>query len=176
MAYGFDISALPAYTDQESLGLISKSVLKTSLLDYSDGSNGPPYDQNDWEKFFVANFQYNEVLVEEIYYAPPGHDKIVYGETETTVTGYAMDEELTKEFTKSMGDWSPVDPIEGNWLVFKLKDTEENPDLKDVKILVQPDVPLSGWAEYAEGDLDEDGEIQFYSQRLIVEETMDLIR
>ena len=36
MAYGFDISALPAYTDQESLGLISKVVLKTDLLDYVD--------------------------------------------------------------------------------------------------------------------------------------------
>lgn len=40
MAYGFDISALPAYTDQESLGLISKVVLKTDLLDYVDLRSG----------------------------------------------------------------------------------------------------------------------------------------
>lgn len=40
MAYGFDISALPAYTDQESLGLISKVVLKTDLLDYLDLRSG----------------------------------------------------------------------------------------------------------------------------------------
>ena len=40
MAYGFDISALPAYTDQESLSLISKVVLKTDLLDYVDLRSG----------------------------------------------------------------------------------------------------------------------------------------
>ena len=40
MAFGFDISALPAYTDQESLGLISKVVLKTDLLDYVDLRSG----------------------------------------------------------------------------------------------------------------------------------------
>ena len=40
MAYGFDITALPAYTDQESLSLISKVVLKTDLLDYVDLRSG----------------------------------------------------------------------------------------------------------------------------------------
>jgi len=40
MAYGFDISALPAYTDQLSLDLISKVVLKTDLLDYVDLRSG----------------------------------------------------------------------------------------------------------------------------------------
>jgi hypothetical protein len=40
MAFGFDISALPAYTDQESLSLISKVVLKTDLLDYVDLRSG----------------------------------------------------------------------------------------------------------------------------------------
>tara|TARA_R110000737_G_scaffold191897_1_gene213280 strand:- start:1860 stop:2759 length:900 start_codon:yes stop_codon:yes gene_type:complete len=40
MAFGFDITALPAYTDQESLSLISKVVLKTDLLDYVDLRSG----------------------------------------------------------------------------------------------------------------------------------------
>jgi len=40
MAYGFDITALPAYTDQLSLDLISKVVLKTDLLDYVDLRSG----------------------------------------------------------------------------------------------------------------------------------------
>ena len=40
MAYGFNISALPAYTDQLSLDLISKVVLKTDLLDYVDLRSG----------------------------------------------------------------------------------------------------------------------------------------
>jgi len=40
MAYGFDISALPAYSDSLSLDLISKVVLKTDLLDYLDLRSG----------------------------------------------------------------------------------------------------------------------------------------
>jgi hypothetical protein len=40
MAFGFDISALPAYTDQLSLDLVSKVVLKTDLLDYVDLRSG----------------------------------------------------------------------------------------------------------------------------------------
>ena len=40
MAFGFDVSALPAYTDQLSLDLISKVVLKTDLLEYVDLRSG----------------------------------------------------------------------------------------------------------------------------------------
>jgi hypothetical protein len=151
------------------------NMYSNDLLDYSDGSNGPPYDQNDWENLFCASFQYNVELVEEIFFEPPGLDKIVWGETETGVTGYKYDEKLTEEITKRMGDWSPVKPIKVNWLVFKLKDKERFPDFKDLKILVQPDVPYAGWAGYAEGNLDSDGEMQFYSQQAIIDELMEQI-
>ena len=40
MAYGFNVSALPAYTDQLSLDLIAKAVLKTDLLQYLDLRTG----------------------------------------------------------------------------------------------------------------------------------------
>lgn len=40
MAYGFNISALPAYTDQLSETLIAKTVLTTNLLDYLDVRSG----------------------------------------------------------------------------------------------------------------------------------------
>jgi hypothetical protein len=142
----------------------------TNLLDYSHGKNGPPYDQNDWLNMFVASFQYNTELIEEIYFEPPGLDKIVYGETETSVTGYVYDEELTEKIIRHMGAWSPVDPINANWLVFKLEDKNKHPDYKEIKILVQPDVPYSGWAEYAEGEIDSEGNINVYSQQAIINE------
>ena len=95
---------------------------------------------------------------------------------ECMICGYVYDEELTDKFTKAMGDWSPVDPIKADWLVFKLEDKEKYPDYKEIKVLVQPaGVPLSEWAEYAEGELDSKGEIQFYSQQALIEETLELI-
>ena len=40
MAFGFNIAALPAYTDQLSNELIAKSVLTTDLLSYLDVRTG----------------------------------------------------------------------------------------------------------------------------------------
>ena len=150
------------------------NIYNMKLLDYSDGSNGPPYDQNDWLKLFIPTFEYNSELVEEIYFEPPGYDKIVYGETEVGVTGYTYDENLTKQFEKTIKDWSPVHPIKANWLVFKLTDKDKYPNYREIKILVQPkEVPGAGWAEYAEGKLNSEGKIQFYSQQEIIDDIME---
>ena len=145
-------------------------IYNKKLFDYSDGSNGPPYDQNDWLMLFVPSFQYNAELIEEIYFEPPGLDKVVYGESETGVTGYIYDEELTEIFVKDMKGWSPVDPIDANWLVFKLEDTDKYPNYKEIKILVQPDVPYAGWALYGEGELDTEGNIYIYSEEEIIKD------
>jgi len=40
MAYGLDVSLLPAYTDQLSETLIAKSTLKTDLMQYLDVKSG----------------------------------------------------------------------------------------------------------------------------------------
>jgi len=145
----------------------------TKLLDYSHGSNGAPYDQNDWINLFVPTFQYNAELVEEIFFEPPGFDKIVYGETEIGVTGYDYDQELTEKFINEIGAWSPVDPIPSNWAVFRLKDQDEYPDYKEIKILVQPNVPYAGWAEYAEGELNEENDFSFYSAQEIINDILE---
>ena len=145
-------------------------MYSTKLLDYSDGSNGPPYDQNDWMMLFVPSYQYNAELIEEIFFHPPGFDKIVWGETETSVTGYVYNETLTNKITKDMKGWSPVDPIDANWLVFKLDEKDKYPNYQDIKILVQPDVPYAGWALYGEGELDEEENINLYSQEDIISE------
>lgn len=146
------------------------TIYDTNLLDYSHGKNGPPYDQNDWLNIFVASFQYPAELIEEIYFEPPGFDKVIYGETETHVTGYVFDEDLTERLIRYMGEWSPVEPIKAKWIVFKLEDKDKFPDYKDIKIMVQPDVPYAGWAEYAEGELDSEGNIKIYSQQEIINE------
>lgn len=153
------------------------NMYNVNLLDYSDGKNGPPYDQNDWENIWVADFQYPNPQIEEIYFKPPSFEKIVWGETEYGVTGYTYDEELTEQWKKEVKDYSPLDPIPANWIVFKInKDyKEKNPQMKDVKILVQPDLEMIGWAEYAEGQLDSDGKIKIYSQQEIIDAVIEKI-
>lgn len=146
------------------------------LLDYSDGKNGPPYDQNDWLKLFVAEFEYNDMRVEEPFSEPPGIDEVVYSETDI-VTGYTYDANLTEKFVKNIEDFSPVDPIGVNWLVFKLADKEKNPNNREIKVLVIPkDVTTADWVQYAEGELDSNGDIQFYSQEEIVDEVLNELK
>ena len=162
------------YVDYRSV-MNYQCIRDTDLLDYSDGSNGPPYDQNDWEKLFVATFQYNDALIEEPYFEPPGHDKYVFDGLEPGATGYIYDENLTQDVIEMMGVYSPVDPITVDWVVLKLNEKDEYPDYKDIKILVKPGSPEGKWVQYAEGALDSEGKIQFYSQQELLDEVMKLI-
>jgi hypothetical protein len=149
---------------------------RLNLIDFSDGSNGEPYDQNDWEKIFVPGFQQNDPLIEEPHFQPPAKpEQIVMDEVDFYITGYVTDDELTKKIQEEMGEYSPVDPIPVDWLVLKLEDKDEYPDYRDIKILVKPLVPEGLWIEYEEADLDDNGEIQFYSQQALVDEALKLI-
>jgi hypothetical protein len=143
-----------------------------TFLDYSDDRNGPPYDRDDWTHMFIPEFEYNGVLIEEIYFQPPGFDKIVWGETEFGVTGYTYDENLTNKYEKTVKDWSPVDPTTVKWLVFKLDDKDKYPNYYDVKIFVRPEFHNTTWSLYTEGNLDTKGNIQTYSQQDIIDNIM----
>ncbi len=162
------------YVDYRSV-MNYQCIRDTDLLDYSDGSNGPPYDQNDWEKLFVAGFQYNDALIEEPFFEPPGHDKYVFDGLEPATTGYILDENLTQDFIEMMGDYSPVDPITVEWVIFKLNKKDKYPNYRDIKILVKPCSPEGKWVQYDEGEIDSEGKIQFYSQQDVIDEIMDLI-
>jgi hypothetical protein len=178
ITYGF-----PHWPDKNYGWVDYRSVMNyqcigdTKLLDYSHGTNGPPYDQNDWEMISLSYFQFNKELVPE----PANrdfHDSniFVWGENEVGVTGYEYDENLTQNFISLIGSYSPVDPIEVEWKVFRLIDKEDYPNLKEIKILVKTKyVPYSSWSEYAEGDLDSEDNFLFYSQQSIIDDVMSKI-
>ena len=149
-------------------------IYEPDLLDYSHGKNGPPYDQNDWEKIFVGHFQNNDIVVEDPELTLPiDPNRLILGENEIGFTGYMYEENLTKNFVKSMNGWSPVDPIEANWTVFILEDDQINENYREVIVLVQPkSVPFAKWSKYAEGQLDSEGNIQFYSQKDLIDEAI----
>ena len=144
------------------------------LFDLSDGKNGPPYDQDDWSMMFVGHFQYNSAVVEESYNTL---EDDLPGVGQTTVfsdwwvTGYDYDANLTDEFKEYIGDFSPIDPIRLNWAVYKIRDKEENPEYKDVKIYAQPNIKTTRqWVLYDEADLDENGNFKFFSFDDIIQE------
>jgi hypothetical protein len=134
-----------------------------SVFDLSSGQNGPPYDQNDWSMMFVGYFEYNSNLIEEPYYTPQGGTKEVQSQ-QPNVTGYTYDSNLTEQFVMQIKDYSPIDPIQVNWSVYRLTDKEQYPNYPEIKVLVQPKIKTTRqWLLYEEGNIDTEGNLQFYS-------------
>lgn len=139
------------------------------IFDMSHGQNGPPYDQNDWGMVFCGHFKYNAKFIEEPYYSADIGQKPV--SIEWRVTDYSYDENLTKQYIQSMGDWSPIDPIKVNWSVFKIIDKEKNPEYPTIRIYAQPKIKTTRqWVLYQNGELDPKGNLVFYSFDALLKE------
>jgi hypothetical protein len=140
-----------------------------NVFDLSSGDNGPPYDQNDWGLIFAGYFQINREAIEEPFYEPSTNETLM--QNEWRVTGYIYDANLTEKFVQYIGDWSPIDPIEVNWSVYKLIDTEQSPNARTIKVFAQPKIKTTQqWVLNQEGDLDLAGNMQFYSFDEILKE------
>ncbi len=146
-------------------------IYRSNVLDYSDGCNGPPYDQNDWENLYLGGWSRTSLEVEEAYYLVYGdeweeiREKLIEKDItlieKPPIAGYEFNQNLTDEFSQLMGDFSPNPRWDVEWEVHRLVDTERFPNYRDIKILISP-VDISNkyetfWSLYLESDLDEDG-------------------
>jgi len=177
ITYGFWLFPTKAYrntwTNYRSV-MNYQCIYNMDLLDYSDGSNGEPYDQNDWENIFVPTFQYNKKYIEES--TPEAEPTLIVLDSEERFpTGYTFNENLTNEFIKSIKGYSPVNPIDVEWKVFQIDDKDKNSDLREITVFVKPKVPAGKWVLTQEGDLGSNGEIQFYSQKELFNQIEELI-
>jgi len=146
-------------------------MYRHNLLDYSDGKNGPPYDQNDWANYHLGGWSRTSLFVEEAYTGFWGEgwedeiEKLISKDInlieKPPITGYVYDQNLTEEYIAQMGDWSPNTRWNVEWEVHRLVEKEHYPYFRDIKILVSPKDIASKyhmfWSLYKEGDLDPDG-------------------
>ena len=138
------------------------------LYDYSDGTHGPG-DQNDWESLYLPTFQMEARVVEEYMFEfpPPKLEE----KLDFELRGWNYDPELTEQFSHTIGDWSPVDPIPTSWFVFVKTDEANQPSDRKVRVYAQPDAgtTITGWTLSYEGTLDSEGKIDIYSDQDIVD-------
>jgi len=146
-------------------------MYRHNLFDYSDGQNGPPYDQDDWANFHLGGWSRPSLVLEEAYYQVWGEeweDKIeqlisknISLIEKPPITGYVYDENLTNELIQIMGDYSPNTRWDVEWEVHRLVEKDTYPHFRDIKILVSPKDIQSKyhmfWSLYLETDLDEKG-------------------
>ncbi|PNX53494.1 MAG: hypothetical protein BV458_04075, partial [Thermoplasmata archaeon M9B2D] len=139
--------------------------LKT--FDLSSGENGPPYDQDDWGMMFVGHFQYNMNFFPE---SNGGNSAV---QSEWIVPEYRYDANLTKQFIDLVGGYSPIDPVKVNWSVYKANENRDQPFAREIKVFAQPKIKTTRqWVLFAEGVVDAQGMLQFYSYADVVEEVI----
>jgi hypothetical protein len=136
------------------------------LADYSDGSNGPPYDQNDWKSFYLPTFKIDLNAVEDPTIKPPGKDRVINETLEPVWNDWVIDENLTIAYQQSLAKKCYVENVDAAFRVYIPSGYNINHKSGiPVKIYAKPHTgtTYSQWSEIAEGTLDKTGNIHFYS-------------
>lgn len=97
MAFGFNIAALPAYTDQLSMDLIAKAVLNTNLLQFTDLRTGMTSGQ------FTINLVDAELPISALSCGGyPGDGQVVYTQVPVTIDGLQSKTQLCESDLRSV--------------------------------------------------------------------------
>ena len=135
-------------------------------MDYSDGSNGPPYDQNDWEELYLPTFQYEDIVVADpTTMKPPAKEFIVIEKTGFELDGWNYSMDITKKFLSNYSDWSPIYPLKCNYVIYLKEEDSISFSDRNLRLYGQPIFNStlfmpSIWTLVCEGYLDEEGNIE----------------
>jgi hypothetical protein len=135
-------------------------------VDYSDGSNGAPYDQNDWEHFYLPTFEVDVNAVEDPIIEPPATDRLVNETPEPLWNDWYLEENITLQNLATVSNVCYVENVDAEYRVYVPENFDENnKNGTYVRIYAKPDTgaTYSQWSLIAEGTLDDSGMISFYS-------------
>jgi len=148
------------------------------LFDYSDGSNGAPYDQNDWNHLFLPSFQSDARAYEEPIDENFEDFEVMDDEIFPQMKGWTYDENLTLKHSDKLKSLVYSDfniDTDFRLLVTNNKDIDRN-----VRIYARPDIDpfpvIQSWILVAEGKIDAvNDDIQLYSFNEKVNEVLQLL-
>jgi hypothetical protein len=137
-----------------------------TLFDYSHGSNGAPYDQNDWEHLYLPGFKIDATVIEQ------GSDKsfedqmAVLKSVNITSKDWAYKGNLTQQYNKTNSNLRYFDSIGFDFKVFEYNGPDSNQS-GNIRVYARPQVHLSNtaWSFIAQGKVDSSNNIKFYSQQ-----------
>ena len=146
------------------------------LFDYSDGSNGPPYDQDDWKHLFLPSFQSDARAYEEPTDENFEDFEVMIDEIYPKINGWTYYKNLTQKQNDSLKYLVFSDlPIDIDFLILTSNNTELE---RNARIYALPDIDpfpvIQSWSLVAEGKIDiKYNEIKFYSIDEKISEIMD---
>ncbi|MFO7677612.1 MAG: hypothetical protein R6V50_04435 [Thermoplasmatota archaeon] len=137
-------------------------IYDKKLLDYSDGSNGPPYDQNDWEHFYLPFFKIESNVIEDPFLELPGTDRMVDLDVQPATEsryGWEYHENLTRDYLSFWKSHCHAVNVRCDFRVYVSTDPTalDHSDQKNVRIYAKPDVEptYALWSLIAEATLDD---------------------
>ena len=135
-----------------------------TLFDYSDGSNGAPYDQKDWDHLFIPAFEVDTISFEE-----PTDETFEDFEVSIEYPGvilkdWEQDITLTENYAESLSNHAHVKNTDCTILVYKKVDNVKD-DENTIRIYARPNVEpvYSIFVLVAEGKLESNNEIRVFS-------------
>ena len=154
-----------------------------TLFDYSDGSNDPKYDHNDWKLIYIPSFQVDAATIEE---AMPTIDETFEDQEVVNINpviildSWEFDEDLTQEYLEELKDLTFVPNIDCDYKIYVKtnKDSAKQSSDRDIRVYAKPNVePITvRWSLAAEGKLNTiENNLEFYSYNDLVDEAMSMI-
>ena len=140
------------------------------LFDYSDGSNGPPYDQNDWSHIYLPTFQIDATSYEEPADKTFEDFEVINQYPGVTAKDWKFEENLTKKYLKEFSEIAYVKNVGCNFSIYI--NTKKDGQGYNLRIYGMPKVypVFAVWSLIAEGYLDSEGKIKLYSQEDLINE------
>jgi hypothetical protein len=147
-----------------------------NLVDYSDGSNGPPYDQNDWQHFYLPTFYIDSNAMEDPDIEAPGTDRLNNESPEpTNDEDWIYEINLTEKYENQIKDMCFVENVNCEVRLY-IKSNNNNAN-KNIRIYAKPDVypTFAIWSLISEGEINQNETLWFYSVFDIIEDVRSQI-
>jgi len=142
------------------------------FFDYSDGSNGAPYDQNDWDHFYLPTFKIEATSIEETVDNTFEDIEEVRKNPTPSLEGWTYDETLTNQYVNKLTTLAKAKNAKSDIMIYKAEEVSDSG--RNIRIYAKPNVhpAYALWSLIAEGNLDTDEKIQFYSEEKIIADIM----
>lgn len=160
-------------------------IFDRKLLDYSNGDDGAPYDQDDWSKLYLPTFQENAEVIEGPNYAEleSFEEKvaaIVDKVADPRLQGWEYNENITNKLTFSSYNIKTIYTGQAEFLVLMNKNNNSNiySNERNIRVYFKPNVlPVySDWSLICEGTYDNlNDSFYFYSSQEIIDMLMNSI-
>jgi len=164
------------YLDEYQGIMNYKYIYNLQYFDYSDGSNGLPYDMNDWRHIYLPSFQIDVLMYEE----PPDETfedfEVIDDYPGVVLDGWEHNENLTKKYQLEYKKLAMVKNTDVDIQIFQWQNSSTH-DKWDIKVFARPTVaPVHAvWSLVSEGKLNSDGTIHLYSQQDLIDEKYPLL-